>query len=254
MRAWTPTPPDDMLLAPSYPWLRMLTAGMLSTTGKDVICNYATYLQKKYQTEIPSVSIQWPPPPTDKVFNLAMIEQETTYLHDEEFSRLLLHGDVAGAMHEKKEVKLEDIVKPDKKRNVILIEGAPGAGKSTLAWHICQKWSTGELFGEFIMIIFMELRDIAIQSATTLANILFPIERGPKPEEVLAAIKNCDGAHILFVLDGWDEFPPGLHGDSMVKDLICRPADVGTVFKDNHYHLSTYSISRTTTTLRLLQS
>ena len=112
------------------------------TTGKDVLCKYGTYLQKKYQTEVPSVSFQWPPPPTDKVFNLAMIEQETTYLRDEEFSRLLLHGDVAGAIHKKKEVNLEDIVKPDKKRNVILIEGAPGAGKSTLAWHICQKWST----------------------------------------------------------------------------------------------------------------
>jgi len=162
------------------------------TTGKDILGNYAQYLQRKYQTEVPSVSFQWPPPPTDKVFNLAMIEQETTYLRDEEFSRLLLHGDVAGAMHKKKEVKLEDIVKPDKKRNVILIEGAPGAGKSTLAWHICQKWSTGELFREFIMIIFMQLRDIAIQSATTLASILFQIERGPKPEEVLAAIKDCD--------------------------------------------------------------
>ena len=193
--------------------------------SKGILCKYAEYLRRKYQTEIPSVSLQWPPPPTCKVFNLAMIKQETKYLRDEECSRLLLRGDVAGVMRKKAEVKLEDIVKPDKKRNVILIEGAPGAGKSTLAWHICQKWGAGELFQEFVMIIFMQLRDLAIQSATTLANILSETDRGPKPEEVISAIKDCNGKHVLFVLDGWDEFPPGFHKASIIEGLICTPAN-----------------------------
>jgi len=194
---------------------------------EDTLPGYAKYLRQKYQTETPNVSLQWPPPPTHKFFNLEMISCDAAqFLHDEELSRLLLHGDVASVMRRNEQVKLEDIIKIDDKKKVILIEGAPGAGKSTLAWHICQKWGTEEMFREFRMVIFIQLRDPAIKSATTLTNILSQTERGPKPEEVMSAIKDCDGRHILFILDGWDEFPPGLSKNSIFKDLICRPADI----------------------------
>ena len=32
---------------------------------------------------------------------------------------------------------------------------APGAGKSTLAWHICQKWESGELFQVFKVVVYI---------------------------------------------------------------------------------------------------
>jgi len=196
-------------------------------TEREILCDYAKYLRQKYQTETPSVVLQWPPPPTRKVFNLAMIGwNEKQYLRDAEFSRLLLHGDVAGVMHGKNEVSLEEIVMIDDKRKVILIEGAPGAGKSTLAWDICHKWGAGELFQEFTMVVFMQLRDPAIQSATSLASVLCQTERGPKPEEVVSAIQDCDGRGVLFILDGWDEFPYGLYKDSILTYLICKPADI----------------------------
>ena len=63
-------------------------------------------------------------------------------------------------------VELRDIFTLDKKRHkVILIEGAPGSGKSTLFWHICQKWSAGELFSQFQLVLLVKLRDCEIQKA-----------------------------------------------------------------------------------------
>ena len=60
--------------------------------------------------------------------------------------QLILKGEVEGVLAMKKdsEVQLEDIFKSGQStgasRKLVLIEGAPGAGKSTLAWFICRKW------------------------------------------------------------------------------------------------------------------
>ena len=55
----------------------------------------------------------------------------------------------------------------------ILIEGAPGGGKSTLAFHICHQWAQGASWlARFDIVILAYLRDKAIQNATTLAEIL----------------------------------------------------------------------------------
>ena len=35
---------------------------------------------------------------------------------------------------------------------------------------------------------------------------------------------------VLIVLDGWDEFPPGLDGNSIIKRLICGPSHLNMQF------------------------
>ena len=200
---------------------------------KGTLDSYAEYLRGRYSTEPPKFfTPQWPPPPTDKVFNLAMIKQQTIQRGpvDDELVRLTLRGNVDDIMERKTEVKLENIFNLNKKkRKVILIEGAPGAGKSTLAWHICQTWESGELFQEFRVVIFVQLRDPAIQSAKSLADIL-PVESENMRSEVMSEIQSCRGCNVLFVLDGWDEYGPGLQVHSLFWSLICRPGEVNMHF------------------------
>ena len=63
---------------------------------------------------------------------------------DEEDIRLTIAGKVEVILKKKVPVKLEEIFDlNDEKRKVILIEGAPGSGKSTLCWDICQRWVQG---------------------------------------------------------------------------------------------------------------
>ena len=45
----------------------------------------------------------------------------------------------------------------ERKRKVILIDGALGSGKSTLTVHVCQRWSRSELFQEFTIVILVQL-------------------------------------------------------------------------------------------------
>ena len=55
---------------------------------------------------------------------------------------------------------------------MILIDGASGSGKSTLTIHIYRRWSRGELFQEFTIVILVQLRDPAVQTAQSIANLI----------------------------------------------------------------------------------
>ena len=104
-------------------------------------------------------------------------------------------------------------------RKVILIDGAPGSGKSTLTVCICQRWSRGELFQEFTIIILVQLRDPAVQSAQSIADLI-PCPDIESAKEVASAIKANLGRDILWVLDGWDELPAHLREKSFLRDMI----------------------------------
>ena len=206
-------------------------------TNRKLRCYYANLLRDKYRSvSLSFLSLQWPPPPTRKVFNLAMVAQKKLrYGPNEEVVKLLLRGDVSGAIYGKNKIQLENIsaslhprgcYRPGRK--IFLIEGAPGAGKSTMAWHMCQMWERGELFEEFEIVLFVQLRDPTIQSAQSLED-LFPDDLKMK-REVVRAVQYCGGHQVLIVLDGWDEFPPGLDGNSIIKQLICDPSSLSMKF------------------------
>ena len=104
-------------------------------------------------------------------------------------------------------------------RKVILIDGAPGSGKSTLTVHICQRWSRGELFQEFTIVILVQLRDPTVQSAQSIADLI-PCRDKETAQQVAGAITDIDGRGILWVLDGWDELPAHLREKSLLRDMI----------------------------------
>ena len=202
-------------------------------TEKGTLDSYADYLRGRYSTELPAFfTLQWPPPPTRKVFNLAMIGRQTIQRSpiDEELVRLTLRGGVDDIMRRKTSIELKNLFKLDDiKRKIILIEGAPGAGKSTLAWHIIQKWESGELFQEFRVVVFVQLRDPTIQAAKSLADLL-PARSSNMRVELQSNMEACDGRGVLFVLDGWDEYGPGLQHSSLFQQLICTPGEVNMHF------------------------
>ena len=201
--------------------------------NKTIRFKCANILKQKYRSGVPTfLTLQWPPPPTLKVFNLAMISQrELRYGADDELVRLLLKGSVSDVVSQRNEVKLEQISDSlhSKGRKVILIEGAPGAGKSTLAWHLCKMWDAGKLFQEFEIVLFVQLREPAIQSAQSLED-LFPAESLSKKKEAISAIQYCGGHQVLIVLDSWDEFSPGLDQGSIISKLICDPSNLNMQF------------------------
>ena len=157
--------------------------------------------------------------------NLAMIQGHNIRYGpiDDDMVRLMLQGRVNDILYQKTPVKVEDIFKMDKaKRKVILIEGSPGSGKSTLAWYICQQRQSGKLFQDFRAVVFIQLRDPAVQSARSVEDIL-PAESRSQAARVVGELQACRGQGILWVMDGWDELPSCLRTNSVFHDLIASP-------------------------------
>ena len=174
------------------------------------------------QVHISATSNKWLPSPTQKFINLAIIKKERIQRGkiDNDFVQKSIRGQIDDILLEKSPIKLEEIFsKIEGERKVILIDGAPGSGKTSLTVHICQRWSKGELFEEFTVVIFVQLRDPAVQSAKSIADLL-PSRDDQMAEEVARAITACDGRGVLWVLDGFDELPSHLREKSFLRDLI----------------------------------
>ena len=177
------------------------------------------------QVHVASVSNKWLPSPTRQFFNLAIIKKERVQRGkiDNEFVLQSIHGQIDNILLAKSPIDLEDIFKNiEGERKVILIDGAPGSGKSTLAIHITQGWSKGELFQEFTIVILVQLRDPAVQSAKSITDLL-PCPDIKTARQVDSAIKANNGRGILWVMDGWDELPLRLQDDSFLRDMIAPP-------------------------------
>ena len=185
---------------------------------------FGIQLKKQYQRShsMPS-PVEWIPSPTKKVFKLAMIQRERVQgLIEDRFVRMTISGKVDDILRAKAPVELENIFEHKLHGNeVILIEGAPGSGKSTLTVHISQKWGRGDLFQEFTIVILVQLRDPAVHRVQTLTDLL-PIENAVAAQELASELVATNGRGVLWILDGWDELPSHLQQDSIFHQLVNR--------------------------------
>ena len=91
---------------------------------------------------------------------------------------------------------------------VILIEGGPGMGKSTLAIKMCQCWGTGGLLTSYNMVILLTLRDPQIQKSKSLHDLLAKTDTNVKLiEKISQDIESNKGENVCFLLEGYDELP-----------------------------------------------
>ena len=186
---------------------------------------YGSYLKKQYVEVLFTLQVsanKWLPSPTQKIFNLAIIKKETIQRGrvDDEFINKTIRGQVDDILLEKSPIELKDIFKNiEGQRKVVLIDGAPGSGKTTLTVHICQQWGRGELFNEFTVVILVQLRDPELQRAQSFVDLV-PAENREIAEEAVAEIMAVKGSGVLWILDGWDELPPHLLKESIFSKLI----------------------------------
>ena len=119
-------------------------------------------------------------------------------------------------------VELQDILSQPLirgKRRVVLIEGAPGSGKSTLSIHIGQQWGEGKLFQIYKIVILVILRNPEVKNATSIIDLL-PCRNRQMAEKAFEVITNADGQGVLWVLDGWDEVSAFLPHGHIIRKLI----------------------------------
>ena len=188
-----------------------------------LLAEYGGYLKERHlQVHITASTNKFLPSPTRKIFKLAIIKKERIQRGkiDDEFIRKTIKGQIDDILLEKSPIELEKIfMNIEGEKKVVLVDGAPGSGKSTMTVHICQRWGKGELFQEFTIVILVQLRDPAVQRAKSIADLL-PCRNDEMAQTVASAITANDGRGILWVMDGWDELPAQLRQESFLRDII----------------------------------
>ena len=163
----------------------------------------------------------WPPSPSEKFINLAAISREkvtTEELH--KFMLATLNKGVDTILQTKAPVSIEQLLdtKQGRKQECVLVEGAPGVGKTTLSWEVCKRWAAGNLFKQYSLLLLLRLRDETVQNAVAIKDLIL-YQNEERVEAIMQYLINTDGTNTLILLEGLDELP---------QDLLTRPS--GSIF------------------------
>jgi len=172
------------------------------------IKKFSSYLKGVYASErpLPTVELFLP---ADKLlpFNLAKIERkEVNVSKADQFTRASIRGDIDDIVQQKRPMNIDEVgVLPDGSLpKLVLIEGAPGVGKTTFSWDFCTKWGRGEGLQQFSLVVLLPLRDNRLKEATGLSDLFYH----PNPDiqkAVLHEVENMKGKGVLIWLEAFDE-------------------------------------------------
>ena len=200
----------------------------------ECVVRYSSYLKDRYKQMSVLPDPDWPPAITTEQHytNLALIERERHRLPSVETSETMAydyaHGKIDNIVARKQEIQLKDaflpIIDPGSKesRLTILMDGAPGVGKTTISRKVCIDWANGEILQEYQLVILVPLREVILAQTghQSIADLL-PADDHELKDQVLRYIQKTSGANILFIFDGFDELSSQQRNlQSLVLDII----------------------------------
>ena len=170
---------------------------------------YASYLKSVYTRGKLPIYDKWPQVKSKKFINLALITREDiTKQEAEQFTRATIHGNIDDIKKSKRAIDIDQIAQlPDGSQpKCVLVEGAPGVGKSTLAWKLCRKWGKGKFLLQYRLVVLLRLRDKSVRAASNIAN-LFRYHDHQIQQTVVEEIQRTGGKGVLLLFEGYDELP-----------------------------------------------
>ena len=104
---------------------------------------------------------------------------------------------------------------------LVLLEGPPGSGKSTVSHQLCKDWAVCELGTEFELAVLIPLHKLRKNEKVELEDLL-RMAYDNLPDGVVEHVKAMDGKGVLFILDGYDEIKSQTEGVPIVIEKLLQ--------------------------------
>ena len=187
----------------------------------DTFVHYVKVTYKQCEIEKNLNVVKWPPTPSKIFINLACIDWESVVSKKEadEYTRAMVEdGNVDVIMKKKTNIDIDDIVRDlpaSALEKVVLVEGAPGVGKSTFAWEFCRRWERGEIAQQYQLVLLLRLRDERMSRAESLNDLIYHPSKN-MCQSVVEELESTLGVNTLIILEGFDELPDPQRKESSI--------------------------------------
>ena len=161
---------------------------------------------------------KWPQVRSRKYIDLTLIEKgDITKVEEEHIMRCMIHGNIDDIRKLKRAMDISQISQlPDGSvSKCILVEGAPGVGKSSLAWKLCRKWGKGKLLQQYQLVVLLKLRDKSVRATNSISD-LFRYHDYQIQQAAVSEIQKTGGQGVFILFEGYDELPEELRCESSV--------------------------------------
>ena len=175
------------------------------------------------ESEVPIDS--WPPVGNSTFINLVLIKQSRTSRCD----YYTVRGDMDDILESKEAVEYEEVFREYREGALVLVEGRPGSGKTTLVHKVTRDWATGRKVlqaAKMVFLITLRLLNFSKkdQSLLEVLEVFYGGEFLRKSVE--HDLQECGGKGACFIIDGLDEYQHKNKKESVIYQLIdkkCLP-------------------------------
>ena len=174
-------------------------------------------------SEVPKDS--WPPVGNSTFINLVLIKQSPTSRCD----YYTVCGDMDDILESKEVVEYEEVFREYREGALVLVEGRPGSGKTTLVHKVTRDWATGRKVlqgAKMVFLITLRLLNFS-KKYHSLLEVLEVFYGGEVlRKSVEHDLQECGGKGACFIIDGLDEYQHKNKKESVIYQLIdkkCLP-------------------------------
>ena len=163
----------------------------------------------------------WPPVVNCTFVNLVLIKQS----HVSKNSYYTIRGDMDDILESKEVVEYDDVFKKYKEGALVLIEGRPGCGKTTLVHKVARDWAAGRSVlkgAKMVFLIILRHLNLSLKDkniSDILENFYLDVTLRANVEQDL---RKSGGKGACFIIDGLDEYRNTSEGSIIYKLIYER--------------------------------
>ena len=171
------------------------------------------------ESEVPKDS--WPPVGNSTFINLVLIKQSPISRCD----YYTVRGDMDDILESKEVMDYEEVFREYREGALVLVEGRPGSGKTTLVHKVSRDWATGKKVlqgAKMVFLITLRLLNFSGKDRSLLDVLEEFFDGEVLRKKIEHDLQECGGKGACFIIDGLDEYQHKNKKESVIYQLIYK--------------------------------